>query len=310
MIPIVFAFDNNLSLPAAVCIYSLFANAHSETQYQVYILHRNGEEFNTQYIDKVFAAFPQHSLSQIGVDGTFDSGFEIRGITTPAYYRLLIPTLIPEHDKVIYSDVDVIFRNDLTEVYNESLGQYIVAGVNNLAHLDADLFRHYKETLKLDPKQVICSGLLIMDTAAMRKENLQERFVELANNRYKFQDQDVINISCAGRIKMLDPKYSLLTYIAINAMTDNNQFLPLWTAEQIDEALNHGNIHYNGRKPWQGYCLDFDIWWEYYRKSPIFEPEYYFKFFYNRLEEPDTFPLMKRVKNLVRYFVYGRKKLI
>ena len=93
-------------------------------------------------------------------------------------------------------------------------------------------------------------------------------------------------------------------------MADKKQFLPLWSVGQIDEAMDFGNIHYNGRKPWQGYCLNFDIWWEYYRKSPVFDEEYYFKFFYNRLEELDTLPLMKRMKNLVRYFVYGRKKFI
>ena len=310
MIPVVFAFDNNLAMPAAVCMYSLFVNARPETRYQVYVLHRSGERLDTTYIYNVLDKFPVHSLKIVEVDGTFDSSFEIRGITTPAYYRLLIPTLIPEHDKVIYSDVDVIFRDDLIDVYNEPLGDNIVAGVNNLAHLDSDLRKHYEGTLGLDPSQVICSGFLVMDTDAMRRENLQEQFVALAKNRYKFQDQDVINISCAGRIKMLEPKYSLLTYIAINAMADKKQFLPLWSAGQIDEAMDFGNIHYNGRKPWQGYCINFDIWWEYYRKSPVYDREYYFKFFYNRLEELDTLPLMKRMKNLVRYFVYGRKKFI
>lgn len=311
MIPVVLAFDNNLVMPAAVCIYSLFVNARPGTKYQVYVLHRKDEVLNTQYIDKVFAKFPDNSLKMVEVDGTFDSGFEIRGITTPAYYRLLIPSLIPEYDKVIYSDVDVIFRQDLTDVYTQDLSGNILAGVNNLAHIDADLRMHYERTLGLDPQNVICSGFLVMDTKAMRCEGIEQKYIEESRNKFKFQDQDVLNITCAGRIKMLAPKYSLLTYINLYALQNGfSSFLPLWTAEQIEEALSYGNIHYNGRKPWQGYCLNFDIWWEYYRNSPVFDEEYYFKFFYNRLEELDTLPLMKRVKNLVRYFIYGRKKFI
>ena len=311
MIPVVLAVDNNLAMPAAVCMYSLFVNARPETRYQVYVLHRSGERLDTTYIYNVLDKFPVHSLKIVEVDGTFDSSLEIRGITTPAYYRLLIPSLIPEYDKVIYSDVDVIFRQDLTDVYTQDLSGNILAGVNNLAHIDADLRKHYERNLGLDPKNVICSGFLVMDTKAMRCEGIEQKYIEESRNQFKFQDQDVLNITCAGRIKMLAPKYSLLTYINLYAMQNGfSSFLPLWTAEQIEEALSHGNIHYNGRKPWQGYCLNFDIWWEYYRNSPVFDEEYYFKFFYNRLEELDTLPLMKRVKNLVRYFIYGRKKFI
>lgn len=310
MIPIVFAFDNNLAMPAAVCIYSLFANALPDTVYNIYVLRRKGLELDMSYVYKTLAQFPRHSLELIDVDGTFDSGFEIRGITTPTYYRLLIPSLLPHYDKVIYSDVDVIFRQDLSEVYSQDLDGNILGGVNNLAHLDSDLRQHYGTNLRLNTNNIICPGFLVMDTASMRKENLEEKFKTLAHNSYKFQDQDILNISCAGRIKMLKPKYSLLTYVTIFAMSDKDRFEPLWTKEDIEEALSVGNLHYNGVKPWQGWCLNFDIWWEYYRKSPIFDPEFYFKFYYNRLEELDTLPLMKRVKNLVRYFVFGRKKLI
>lgn len=310
-VPIAFAFDNNLAMPAAVCIYSLFANAKPDTAYDVYILHRNVECLDTSYINKVFAKFPAHSVKLIGVDGTFDSSLEIRGITTPAYYRLLIPNLISEYDRVIYSDVDVIFRQDLSDLYyNEDLGGCYIAGVNDLAHIDKDLRKHYEDELGLNPENVICSGFLIMDLKKIRECTLVEQFIAEAKKRYKFQDQDVLNIVCRDHIKQLPAKYSVLTYIA-NLSTNSHETLAgLWTDDEITEAMTAGNIHYNGQKPWKGYCLNFDIWWEYYRKSPVFDEEYYFKFFYNRLEELDTLPLIKRVKNLVRFFVYGRKKFI
>ena len=305
-VPIVFAFDNNLAMPAAVCIYSLLVNAKTSTAYDIYILHRRGEQLDLSNVERVMSQFPQSTLTLREVGDEFDSSFEIRGITTPAYYRLLIPELIPEHDRVIYSDVDVIFRQDLAEVYNSQLGNNIIAGVNNLAHIDRDLKRHYKDILKLDADNIICSGFLLMDCAALRRENLKKRFLELAKKKFKFQDQDILNISCAGRIKMLAPKYSLLTYISAYANTNGkNSFLPLWSADEVDEALHTGNIHYNGNKPWHNWCINFDIWWEYYRKSPIFDEKFYFDFFYSRLNELDRLPLMKRIKILARYFVYG-----
>lgn len=308
-VPIVFAFDNRLAMPAAVCFYSLLVNAKPTTAYDIYILHRSGEQLDLTDVRRVMTQFPQSTLRLREVGGEFDGSFEIRGITTPAYYRLLIPELILEHDRVIYSDVDVIFRQDLSDVYNTSLDNNILAGVNNLAHIDSDLKAHYEGTLSLDPGNIICSGFLVMDCEAMRRENLRTRFIELAKNRYKYQDQDILNISCAGRIKMLAPKYSLLTYISVYAIANGkDSFSPLWNASDIEEAMHEGNIHYNGNKPWRNWCVNFDIWWEYYRKSPIFDEKFYFDFYYSRLNELDQLPLLKRIKILARYFVYGRRK--
>lgn len=306
-IPIVFAFDNNLTMPAAVCIYSLLVNAKPSTAYDIFILHRQGLNLDISLVERVMAHFPQSTLTLREVGDVFDSSFEIRGITTPAYYRLLIPELIPEHDRVIYSDVDVIFRQDLSEVYADSLGDNILAGVNNLAHVDADLKAHYEGVLGLNSQNIICSGFLVMDCAAMRRENLKDRFLELAKNRYKFQDQDILNIACAGRIKMLAPKYSLLTYISYYSINNGKDSLePLWTAAEVDEALREGNVHYNGSKPWKAWSYNFDIWWEYYRKSPIYDEQFYFEFFNSKLTELDRLPLLKRIKILARYFVYGK----
>lgn len=39
IIPIAFAFDNNLTMPAAVAFTSLLKNASPETFYDIFILH-------------------------------------------------------------------------------------------------------------------------------------------------------------------------------------------------------------------------------------------------------------------------------
>ena len=77
--------------------------------------------------------------------------------------------------------------------------------------------------------------------------------------------------------------------------------------EEISEAKQYGTLHFNGHKPWKGYSINFDIWWEYYRKSPFFDEKFYFDFFYRKINDYDLLPLWKRVKILLRYFVFGRR---
>ena len=306
-IPIVFAFDNNLSMPAAVCFYSLFVNANSDTVYDIHVLHSAKENIDTRYIDEVMAAFSRHKISYVPVDSTFDSAFEIRGITTPAYYRLLIPELLPQYNKVIYSDVDVIFRFDLSDFYfGTDLQDYYVAGVNSLSHLVPE-YKAYFENMGLDAKHVIYSGNLLINSRKMKENGLIQRFKDLSCNRYKFQDMDILNIACDGKIKYVNPDFCLTTFISLWAVYDRDKLREFWNDKNISKALSEGIVHYNGQKPWRGYCPNFDIWWEYYRKSPIFDEKFYFDFFYDKLDELDRLPLIKRIKILARYFVYGRK---
>lgn len=308
IVPIVFAFDNNLILPACVCISSLMMNAKEDTFYDIFILHSTHVALKKEKLDKLPQNYKNCRIQYRQVDETFDSAFEIRGITTPAYYRLLIPELVPEYDKIIYSDVDVIFRFDLSDLYaNTDLTNCYVAGVNSLSHLVPEYKHYYIGKLHLDPEKIIYSGNLIINSKKIKEDDLIPLFKEQAKNDYKFQDMDILNIVCKEKIQYLSPEFCLSTFIVQAAIYNNEPILNLWNQSDIDKALKQGIVHYNGQKPWKGYCVNFDLWWEYYRKSPFFDDKFYFDFFYHRLNIFDQLPLWKRIKILVRYFVYGKR---
>lgn len=307
-VPVVFAFDNNLVLPACVCISSLMMHAREETFYDIFILHSRKLSLERDRLDRIPHYYPNCRIQYRQVDETFDSAFEIRGITTPAYYRLLIPELIPEYDKVIYSDVDVIFRMDLSDIYfNTDLTDFYVAGVNSFAWLMPEYKTYYEKRLQLDARTIIYSGNLIFNSRKIREDNLIPLFREQARNNYKFQDMDILNLVCKGKIGYLPPSFCLSTIISKAAVDDKSELLRIWSQSEIDWALTSGTVHYNGQKPWQQYCINFDIWWEYYRKSPFFDAKFYFDFFYYRLNILDQLSLWKRIKVLLRYFVYGKR---
>lgn len=81
-----------------------------------------------------------------------------------------------------------------------------------------------------------------------------------------------------------------------------DELLGVWGIDDIDDALISGIVHFNGKKPWKDVCINFDIWWEYYRRCPFFDEKWYFDFFNYKLNELDRLPLMKRIKILLRYF--------
>ncbi|MCI7635307.1 MAG: glycosyltransferase family 8 protein [Bacteroidales bacterium] len=305
-VPIVFAFDNNLMLPAGVCIYSLLANARPDTFYDIYILYPENDKFDVKYFDKLSSVFSNYTLSFLSVS-EFISAFEIRGITKPTYYRLLIPELFPQYDKVLYADVDIIFRQDLSSIYNADCSGYYIAATYDLCmNLDEGWKKYVEDTIKLRGGEYIQAGFLVINCKELRRDGVVDIFKEKAKNKYKFQDQDILNICCSGKVQILPWHCNMTDYAFYYLNVKPELLTDKYANSDIELAKTEGNLHFNGHKPWIKYSVNFDVWWEFYRKSPFYNEKYYFDFFYGRLNEYDRLSLWKRIKILLRFFVFGR----
>ena len=308
IVPIVFTFDNNLIMPASICISSLLMNADSDTFYDIFILHSEKCDFSKTQLVDISKYYKNCKIAFRTVNSEFVTAYEIRDITTTAYYRLLIPELIPEYDKVLYSDVDVIFREDLSKYYQIDLDGYYMAGVDNASALRPNVQQYIKEKLGIDHKYGhFYSGNLIINSKKIKEDNIIPQFRELAKRNFHQQDMDIINIACYGKIKALTPAFCLTNYLTEILVKRKQEMLSFFTNDEIEHALKYGIVHYNGPKPWKQYCVNFDIWWEYYRKTPFYDAQFYFDFFNDKQNELDKLSLMKRVKLLLRYFIYGKK---
>lgn len=307
IVPIVFAFDNNWVLPASVCISSLLINAKEDTFYDIFILYSGKEVLKKDELDRVSEYYSNCRIQYHIVGDCFSNAFEIRGITISTYYRLLIPDLIKEYDKVIYSDVDIIFRMDLVDLYKQEMQNYYLAATYDFGLNFSSGGQKYIASVKeLVSGEYIQAGFIMMNSALMRETGLVEQFKSLAQKNFRFQDQDILNIACKGKIKKLPFNYNMTVDTFYYIEKYSIPVLERFADVDMDEARLNGNIHFNGAKPWKKYSVNFDVWWEYYRKSPIYDSEFYFDFFYSKLDEYDKLPFMARVKILLRYFFYKK----
>ena len=183
-IPIAFAFDNNLVFPASVCISSLLMSAQEDTFYDIFILHSKDVELDKSGFGVISKTYNNCRIQYKEVGNVFDKAFEIREITTPTYYRLLIPELIPEYDKVIYSDVDVIFRTDLSEVYDTDMAGAYIAGTYDIdMNVSVKGIKHIESTSGLSQGNYLQAGFIILNTKLMRDHDLQSKSVKLEIGR-------------------------------------------------------------------------------------------------------------------------------
>lgn len=269
-IPIVFTFDKRIILAAAVAIKSLIESADTETCYEIFVFHPDIKDKTISEFKKMVENTPHTiSFSYIPKEKFKNAPTNKGSWTEIVYFRLLIPELLENYDKVIYSDVDVYFKDDLSELYNTDIKDYEWAGVraekntkNAIGH------KYFKENKN---EFIFWSGLMLINSKKMREENTVNKFFDTIRNfknELKFFDLDIINITC-DKILPVSLKYCLLERLYelkdFRTCKDYRFLKNVYSDDEIIEAIkNPIIIHYAGElgKPWRRKKLP-----QYYKKT-------------------------------------------
>ena len=304
-VPILFTFDKSLEMPAGVAITSLLENAAPETFYDIFIMHNPDCDFSGSLLNTLPELYHNCKITFRKVEGEIVGSYEIRGIPETAYYRLISPEIIPEYGKILYSDVDVVIREDLSAYYCIDLEDNYFAGVDNCSRLRPDVQDYIKGSLGLDWKNgYFYSGNLVINSRLLLQDGKLNDFRTLSRNDYKQQDMDIINLACNARILPLGPAYCLTVQLYDLICNRREEMTDLY-GKEIDHALRSGIVHYNGAKPWKEICPNMDIWWSYYRRSIFYDEEFTYKFWMEQTYRLEKMSLLKRIKLVGRYFRRG-----
>jgi lipopolysaccharide biosynthesis glycosyltransferase len=209
MIPIFFAVDDNYAPYLAVSMRSLIDNASPDYQYNIYILIDKLNEFNTTVLCNM--ATDNVSVETINVTKKLDALGDMLHLrdyyTKTTYYRFFIPALFPQYDRGLYLDCDIVVKGDISQLYNVSLGNNILAAAPEEVMLMVDVFGTYVEAvLEVPRNEYFSAGILVMNLEKMRRVALEEQFVDILGRRTfrVTQDQDYLNVLCRGDFLMLD----------------------------------------------------------------------------------------------------------
>lgn len=264
IIPIVLAFSPSYFTPAATCILSILDHSEETDFFHIVCL------VTETLPEKMRSKLEKLNLSRlrfsfVNLQGRLKDIYVDEKYTVAASYRLLLPELLPEYNKVIYVDCDMIVRNNLARLYHETdIENNYLAGVFE-ATLEFQLL--HMRVIGCEPGEYINSGFLIMNLDLLRQDDMVPRFIEESKKEgLVFPDQDVLNRLCKGRILGLPAYYnSIRTFYLPQYKAD---FLKYYTEEDWDAVQSHGNIHYTGTKPWNVFTVEFASWWEYYEMLP------------------------------------------
>ncbi|MCI6575029.1 MAG: DUF4422 domain-containing protein [Arcanobacterium sp.] len=284
IVPVVLAADNAYVPQVATTVFSLLAHASRERHYDITILHHDISWENQEAMRSGLHSFPNFTLRFVNAGSELEKyGLSTNNahISVETYYRFLIPDVLPFYDKVLYLDSDMVVLADVAELYDTDLRGYAIAAVRdidfagnvNVKHSDRARYAH--TVLKMrDPFSYFQAGVLIFDTAVFRRDFSFEQWMKLASDdRYIYNDQDVLNSQLEGRVLFLPMVWNVMHNVDYRVERLFSQAPAAQYLEYQSARAHPKIIHYAGYiKPWTVVTCDFaTFYWKYARQTPFYE---------------------------------------
>lgn len=271
----VFCFDENLTAPVQAAVASLLDSSATESVHcEIHCVCTRAAAWVEESLRQVVAGRdPASVLIMHCIENPYADSYEVRGISAGAYLRLALHQILPEADKILYLDVDILVRNSLLPLWQTALSDNLLAAVKGPVGLSEkwewNSDRPYWNLLAGMEGRYINSGVLLMNLAQIRGRGLDKQWEELGRQKLYYQDQDILNITCKDAIVYLPLAYNRLAYMQEG---DYHRFVEegLCTQEEYEEAMEAPVIlHYAGEKPWNRYDTNLgDVWWAYVNSQP------------------------------------------
>lgn len=282
-IPIVFAASQEFAPVCSVAINSILRNSNPAYYYDIIVLESDISD-NTKRILKDFVSERENVSIRFFNVVSATNGYDLvanEHITVETYYRFLIQDILPDYDKVLYLDGDIVCNRDVSTLYFEDVTGYLLAAahdpdlVGQIRISNFDMLNYLVKELKMEnPYDYFQAGVLLLNIKEMRKMFSTQQWLTFASHRYKYSDQDVLNRYCQGKVKYLNMAWNTLidcnhyrVPIIIKAATGQ-----IYQEYQIARK-NPYIIHYAGfEKPWKQRNVDFEYeFWKYARETPFYE---------------------------------------
>jgi lipopolysaccharide biosynthesis glycosyltransferase len=288
---IVFCPDNNFVKYFGATLISLIENSSAEKNYDIIILDRDITDENKK---RLLKCLPDNfTLRFFNIDEYIKSSFDNISLnadgghwTISAYYRIFIPFIMHNYEKVLYIDSDTIINRNLDEIFNLDFDNKKIMACHDTFviknHLPRDERRidYIKNTLKVSNiEDYFNSGVLLFNISAINQDEYFNNLMEVFTNvkTFLFVDQEVLNSVFFGQVKFLPFEYNCQLGYQYTIIGYEDSLSEKYKTDFLNAQKNPIIIHYTTHiKPWN-YAPKYwqlelmDIYWHYARKTVFYE---------------------------------------
>ena len=187
--------------------------------------------------------------------------------TVETMFRLMLPEMLPNLNKIIYLDADIFVNIDIKELWDIDTSDVCVAGVKDywVANYAWNPYPVQKELVNRD--SYINAGVLVLNLNKIRSYcNMKEKTLEylIENPESNLFDQDALNVVYKNSIKTIDSKWNTFVGVVREQNRDKlndclfhfvGNFLILYSESKIDKEY----FKVISRTPWADYEIENQI---------------------------------------------------
>lgn len=275
---VAFICDCGYVLPTVVAIHSLILNKDINTDCFIYLIETDLDEQSIKLFEKFRNENVHIQIIHASVDSLknlhkFDENSHCVA-TVAALLKFYLPTLLPECEKILYLDGDILVLKDLSNLYSYDFSE---DGDLACAVIDSGSI-YYKHRYVQQVAHYFNSGVMLLNLEKMRREQIPEALIKKKQkmNDSSLMDQNVFNLVFDGKVHLLPITYNVLLVNLLRARdkyhinelneTYGSDFSSL--GEIIEEAYI---VHFSSKdKPWKYEDVPWaDEWYRYYQGSPV-----------------------------------------
>ncbi|GAC1655242.1 MAG: glycosyltransferase family 8 protein [Gemmatimonadaceae bacterium] len=255
---------------SAAMIHSVLAH---RGQYGAHIHYLHGSDLEENTIDLLralvedsggtisFLAFNDHEVARLP--------FNLQS-SAAAWYRMVLPELLPEVDRVIYLDADTIVVDSLQPLWQVDVSGSLIGAVTNV--LPPGMLKRPAQLGLAGPEAYFNAGVLLFNLDEIRRRGLVSELREYAlqhGGDLLWRDQDVLNLVLGGSRVRLHPRWNVM-----NGMLSFEWASDVLGADALEEARSDPGIrHFEGplaSKPWYYLCEQEmrEAYFEHRRRTP------------------------------------------
>ena len=286
--------DDNYTLPAQVMLTSFFENNNHE-KHTIYFMYSDTKQSNILLLENIVKSFHSEFIPLSITSENFKVFSCTKRFPVNIYYRLSIPSLLPENEeRALWLDVDLVVNSSLQDFYNQDFEEKVFVACKDIENRE----EHLKKLGLKPDSDYINSGVILFNLPLMRKFTLNDyyNFFVAHQEVIMWPDQDILNGIFSNRIKVLNcDKY--------NVQVSN------WRFNGEYDLNKAAIIHYIGNsKPWfNTYTNSAAEIWDKYHALTFNKGEIYLlsKKIHRELEKKIYTPL----RNFINH-IYNKSSLL
>jgi lipopolysaccharide biosynthesis glycosyltransferase len=244
---------------------------HTEHDVHVHFMH--GPDISSSEEDELVSMVEREggTISFLRIPDSEIAGLPTKGFTRKAtWYRIFLPQCLPEVDRVLYLDADLIVVDSLAPLWKLDIRGSWVAAVTNV--FQANHLGRPAELGLAGPHVYFNAGVLFMNLAEMRRDACTDALLDYGRRNaatLEWRDQDALNVVLGGRRLELHPRWNVMnSFFLFSGNVGLRRRWRLWQARR-----NPAIRHFEGPdalKPWHAGCEQSlrELYLEHRRQTP------------------------------------------